>query len=317
MQRRVDIKIGFACNNRCRFCVQGNKRERHPPRSFRRINEALVQGRGNGATGLVITGGEPTLHRTCVPTVRAARALGYETVQIQTNGRRLAYSDFCELLIAAGVTEFSPALHGAEAKVHDSLTVAPGSFSQTVQGIRNLVGLGQRVITNTVVTTVNARQLPDLARLLVDLGVEQYQFAFVHIVGTAAENKDWLVPRKDEVMTHIRAGLEIGRRAGVRCFTEAVPLCLMPGFEDCVAERIIPATQVFDAEGTIDDFTAHRREEGKTKGPVCTGCRYEEECEGPWREYPELFGWAELRRVVDGQGQLSREDEARPHRRLI
>ena len=27
---------------------------------------------------------------------------------------------------------------------------------------------------------------------------------------------------------------------------------------------------------------------------VCHGCRYERECEGPWREYPEHFGWGEF-----------------------
>ena len=25
--RRIDVKVGFQCNNRCRFCVQGDKRD--------------------------------------------------------------------------------------------------------------------------------------------------------------------------------------------------------------------------------------------------------------------------------------------------
>ena len=41
-------------------------------------------------------------------------------------------------LIAAGATEFSPSLHGSTAAIHDELTQAPGSFDQTVAGLKNL-----------------------------------------------------------------------------------------------------------------------------------------------------------------------------------
>jgi MoaA/NifB/PqqE/SkfB family radical SAM enzyme len=154
--------------------------------------------------------------------------------------------------------------------------------------------MGQTVLTNTVITKVNFRELPDVARLLVALRVAQYQFAFVHILGTAAANASWLVPRHSEVMPWVREGLEVGRRAGVRAMTEAIPFCFMTGYEDCVAEQIIPRTTVFDADVTLDDYTAYRRTEGKAKGPDCVRCVYFDRCEGPWAEYPQQFGWSEL-----------------------
>ncbi|OGS38475.1 MAG: hypothetical protein A2506_12845, partial [Elusimicrobia bacterium RIFOXYD12_FULL_66_9] len=285
--RRVDIKIGFACNNHCKFCVQGDKRERHGPRPLERIRHDLIEARRQGATGIVVTGGEPTVHQTILPTLRMAKALGYETLQIQSNGRTFAYEELCRKLIEAGANQFSPALHGATAEVHDELTCAPGSFAQTTQGIRNLTRLGQTVITNSVITSVNYPQLPDLARLLVSLGVAQYQFAFVHILGTAAANKAWLVPRKSEIMPFVHRGLDVGRAAGVRCMTEAIPYCFMQGYEDCVAERIIPVTRIYDADQTMADYTAYRLNEGKAKGPRCPECTYCAQCEGPWREYVE------------------------------
>jgi len=291
---RVDLKIGFGCNNRCLFCVQGDKRERFGPRPSAQIVADLKDGRSRGATGLVVTGGEPTLHKTIIKTIRAAKALGYSVIQIQSNGRRFAYEPFCQKLIAAGANEFSPALHGATADTHDELTGAPGSFEQTLAGIRNLKRLGQTVITNTVINSKNYQELPDLARLFVSVGVDQFQFAFVHILGTAAQNKKWLVPKKSEVMPYVHAGLDVGREAGVRCMTEAIPFCLMQGYEDCVAEQIIPRTTIFDADQTLDDYTEYRLTEGKTKGPACARCIHNETCEGPWREYVELFGFDEF-----------------------
>jgi MoaA/NifB/PqqE/SkfB family radical SAM enzyme len=294
---RVDLKVGFACNNRCTFCVQGDKRDRHPPRAMSELRRRLVEGRWRGATDLVITGGEPTVRDDIIPLIRLARTLGYREVQIQTNGRRFHYLPWCRSAVAAGATEFSPALHGSRPDIHDALTRAEGSFSQTVRGIENLVSLGQRVITNTVITRTNQADLPALAALLVGLGVRQFQLAFVHILGTAAAEWEAVVPRKSEVMPFVQRALDIGRGAGVACFTEAIPLCLMGGYEAHVAEARIPSTVVFDAEAVIDDYSDYRRSQGKAKGPPCQSCRHASVCEGPWREYPERYGWDEFQPI--------------------
>jgi MoaA/NifB/PqqE/SkfB family radical SAM enzyme len=294
MTERIDLKVGFRCNNFCRFCVQGDKREKLPAKSMEALLASLAEGRRSGATGVVFTGGEPTLHTGLVRLVRQARSLGYEDIQIQSNGRSFCYDKYVQELIAAGVNEFGPSLHGHTPEVHDGLTGAPGSFLQTVAGIRNIKKRGQRVITNTVITESNYRFLPDIARLLVALGVEQYQFAFMHLSGHAEENKSWLTARKSAVEPWVKKGLDVGIRAGLRVMTEAIPYCLMSGYESYVAERIIPSTKIFDADSVVEDYTLARRTEGKAKGPRCAECAYDRSCEGPWREYPEMFGWDEF-----------------------
>lgn len=298
---RVDLKLGFHCNNRCLFCVQGDKRSRFDPRAPKRIAADLIEGRSRGATALVLTGGEPTIHKTLLQTVRLARAMGYTTIQVQSNGRRFFYEEYCRELMGAGVTEFSPALHGSNAKIHDGLTRAPGSFLQTLQGIRNLKRLGAYVLTNSVITSANYQDLPDLARLLVQARVDQFQLAYVHILGEADLNKEGLVIEKSKARPYIHGAMDIGRAAGVRCFTEAVPYCFMRGYEDCVAESTIPRTMVCDAEAVIQDYTRYRLTEGKTKGPNCSNCSRYNVCEGPWKEYVDMFGWKEFIPVRAGK----------------
>lgn len=297
MTGRVDLKVGFRCNNLCKFCVQGDKRQRLPAKPVEELEASLRKGRESGATGVVLTGGEPTLHPRVVELARLARGLGYSVVQVQSNGRTFCYEKLCRELIDAGVTEFSPSLHGSRPEIHDFLTGAPGSFLQTVAGLRNLRRLGQRVITNSVITRANYRDLPDLARLLVSLGVAQYQFAFMHVSGRAALHKDWLVARKTVIEPWVKAALDVGLASGREAFTEAIPYCFMKGYERCVAERVIPDTMIFDAETVIADYTKSRIGEGKAKGPACKSCAYDPVCEGPWREYPELFGWDEFEPV--------------------
>lgn len=299
MHKRVDIKITFRCNNLCRFCAQGHKRDLYPDRGAKTVAAELKKAYAGGVRGVVFTGGEPSLHPEILALIKTAKKAGFKSIQLQTNGRSLAYPEFCEKLHKAGLTEIGPSLHGAKAATHDKLTGSAGSFNQTVAGIANAVRTGLAVITNTVITSANYRELPAIAALLMKLGVTQYQFAFVHIVGTAAENSRRIVPRKTAVMPYVKKGLDLGIKSGVPCFTEAIPFCLMKGYEACVAESMIPAGPVVDADRFIKDYGVYRRTEGKAKGPRCPGCKYFKVCEGPWREYPALYGWDEFVPVRD------------------
>jgi MoaA/NifB/PqqE/SkfB family radical SAM enzyme len=293
---RIDLKVGFACNNRCRFCVQGRKRERYGRRETSELTEILEQNRARHR-GVVFTGGEPCLHPDLAKLAATARELGYESIQVQSNGRMFAYLSLCRELIAAGVTEFSPALHGHCAACHDHLTGVAGSYEQTLRGISNLKGLGQWVVTNSVITRSNFRHLAQLAEVLIEYGVDQYQLAFVHPVGSAGPDANFasVVPRFELLVGPLHRALELGLSARRRVMTEAVPYCFMGGYEQLVGERIMPPTRIFDAEGVIDNYQTYRLGEGKAKGPVCAGCAREPECEGVWREYPERYGWEEFR----------------------
>ena len=296
--QRVDIKIGFRCNNRCKFCVQGNKRDYLPAKDKKEVEKSLKEAYNKGKNEVVFTGGEPALHPHFLDLVSYAKKIGFEEIQIQTNGRMFAYNDFCLKTIKAGATQFSPAVHGPNAKIHDFLTSVEGSFAQTVQGIKNLKKLNQYILTNTVITSTNAQYLPQIAKLLVNLGVNQYQFAFIHISGRAAENKDWIVPQKNKIIKYIKKGLDVGIKAKKRVMTEAIPYCLMTGYENYIAEEVIPPSIVYDAGFVVEDYEQYRKNKGKAKGPDCSKCKYNKICEGPWKEYPEIFGWDEFKPII-------------------
>jgi MoaA/NifB/PqqE/SkfB family radical SAM enzyme len=291
---RVDVKLGFSCNNDCVFCVQGpEKKARYADKSTAEVF-AIIEEARERCDEIVLTGGEVTIRRDLPEVVAHAASLGYRVIQLQTNGRVLGNARAIERLAKAGVTEVSPAIHGPTAEVHDALTRSPGAFRQTVRGVANARALGLPVLINSVITQANHTLLPEMAALFVRLEVSQFQFAFVHALGSAAIHFDDVVPRLSETAPYIRRALAIARMGGVRAMTEGVPLCFLPGLEDHAAERFIPKTRIVDATWTIEDYTLMRRTQGKLKGPSCGGCRHKAACEGPWREYPERFGWDEF-----------------------
>lgn len=289
--KRIDIKISFKCNNCCKFCVQGSKREFCPDKTSGEIKTILRTSKDNYGE-IIFTGGEPTIRADVIELVSYAKNLGYK-IQIQTNGRMFAYKDFCMNMIKAGADTFAISIHGHNAKLHDYLTGAKGSFKQSVRGVENLLSFGKIVVTNTVINKLNFHFLPKIANFLIDLGLPQYQFAFPHILGSALTNRDWIVPRKKEVISYVKRGLEIGIKRKRIPKIEAIPYCLLDGYEDCITDIDIPETKIFGIEMT-ENFNRWRKEEGKLKGPRCKECKYFLCCEGPWREYPQYYGWDEF-----------------------
>jgi molybdenum cofactor biosynthesis enzyme MoaA len=292
LSKRVDVKVGFTCNNNCRFCVQAHKKQ-FGDRSTSEIKKDLDLAKQE-CSDVVFTGGEPTIRKDIIELVSYAAKLGFDRIQIQTNGRRLCYEDFCSELMNAGANEFGVALHGHTSELHDFLTRSKGSFNQTVQAIKNLKELKQLVITNTVIVKPNYRFAPDIARLLADLGVDQYQLAFVHPIGNAYKYYDSMVPLFTLAAPLIHQGLHIGIDAGLKVMAEAMPLCHMAGYEQYISETKIPPTQIRDVFDVDPDYEKTRKTKGKQKFDNCKKCRYDNSCEGPWKEYPEKKGGLEF-----------------------
>ena len=292
--RRLDLKVGYSCNMMCRHCAQGGKRFRFKDKTAAEIKSELVSAFNEGIRSVVFTGGEPTIRKDIVELVAFAKEQGYELIQVQTNGRRFASRKFTDAMIEAGMNEFSPALNGHIPALHDFLSQVPGAWKQTVAGIKNVREYEIPIISNTVISRPNYRFARNISQLLVSLGVDQYQLAFVHPVGSAWTNFWGVVPRMSLAAPYVHRGLQVGLDAGLKVMAEAMPFCMMKGYELQVSELYIPSTTVYEKRGNVESFEEWRVHEGKWKGEQCRDCVFKDICEGPWREYVWKYGGDEF-----------------------
>lgn len=293
---RMDLKLGYRCNNNCLHCVVGDRRGQYNDRDTQEVKDILCESRGE-YNDVVLTGGEVTIRKDILEIIKYAADLKY-IINIQSNGRMFSYKNFCrETLDAAAGARlgFTLALLSSDEKIHNTLTQSQ-SYGQVTRGIANLLEMGQEVNTNTVVTKINLHTLPSTARLLIAMGIHSYQFAFVHVCGNAEKNIDIILPRKSDAAPFIREGLQAGIDSNVRGVVEAFPYCfLRDGYEPYVTEKFIPdKVKLVDKPAVIDDFTTRRVTIEKTKGPNCHRCLYVRFCEGPWIQYPAYYGWDEF-----------------------
>lgn len=122
------------CNNACVDCLTGPD-----------VLGATPLDRVPAGRDVVIAGWEPLLDRRLTAWMQAVRARGGRVAAFVTNGRLCVYDEVVARLAKVGVGLVVVKLFGATDAEHDAHTRVPGSFRQSVDGIRRLRAAGLRV----------------------------------------------------------------------------------------------------------------------------------------------------------------------------
>lgn len=238
------ISIWFGCNNRCAICMLGNFRNRLPGIGFERYHQAILAVRRNGLyDNLILSGGEVTTFDLLHQYVRDAASLDwFKKIQIQTNGRRLMDGGYLDHLIEVGVNEFFVSLHGL-ADTHDASTCVPGSFNQTVAGLKNLSSRKVNVISNTVLTRNNVAGLLEFFRFLSQTCVREMHL-WNYFPMEVVDKNNLIVPLADlvRILPELR---KIALHAGKVIVLKSFPLCL-PAEVPVYLDSIFPQTVLPD-----------------------------------------------------------------------
>ncbi len=298
---RADIKLGYSCNNECIHCVISDFKDKVLKQglpediSEQNYRQELLDSRKR-AERVVFTGGEPTIRKELPELVAFARDIGF-SITMQTNGRRLADSNFAAALCSIAPIDFCIALHGPNAEIHDKITQKEGSFYETVQGIRNVMEMRKnsgRLSGKLVISKVNAPYLIETVRLMISLGFYAINLTFPHACGNARKFFEKVVPRYTDIKEQVLSSIEVCLLNKITVDTETMPLCFLPNVEHLAVEmRFSPdeysELKQYGSDEKILDWNKIRLEI-KQKFPQCKECRFDKVCEGPWIEYPQFYG---------------------------
>ncbi len=291
----LEITADYRCNNRCVGCFAVE--DTGPSMTPAEILAALRRGRNEGARGLWLGGGEPTLRRDLFATVRAARAMGYLRVKLQTNGMLLGYEDFARRCAEAGVTEVAFSIKGHDAATHDRLARTPGCHALMREGMRHARALGMSLEGDVLVYQGNVHALEDIVRTYASDGVARFRLWLLSAidaddVGVRAE-----VPRVSELARQAVRAIEAGRTLSPEADFITVlhtPPCVMPeAHRDRLARARDFALRVVNPGGhtfLLEDSGM----EGGAYLPGCDGCALRARCDGPRRDYLSVHGGAEF-----------------------
>lgn len=298
MTERVVIFTGYNCNNNCRFCCAGHKRDLGN-QSTSEIKKCMDEARENGAEYVDFIGGEATIRRDIFKLVAYAKEIGYETIKTTTNGRMYSNKEFSKKIVDAGLNGCIFSIHGHNSELHDDLTRVPGSFEQAIKGIKNLQELGVYVETNTVISKPNYKFLPEIQQFFVEIKVDNSEYVFLDPdpSGYAYTYFDEMVVKYSDMEPYLHKALDIAIKNNVKhAVTQYVPLCFMKGYEKHIGELFFEPEHIEHRAPEFVDLNVvkHRQEVARVKGPQCDDCKYVNICEGIWKQYAKKVGVGEL-----------------------
>ncbi|HEY1619366.1 MAG TPA: His-Xaa-Ser system radical SAM maturase HxsC [Streptosporangiaceae bacterium] len=156
------------CDNYCLMCSQPPK-TRDDSWLFERAKQ-VVSLLPPAATGIGLTGGEPTLNEDAfIALLEHCRDVApWLSLHLLTNGRRFADMRFAQRYAAVGLGDIMAGipLYGPEPSLHDYVVQASGAFEETVHGILNLATLGQAIEVRIVVQLRTVPILVELAEFI-------------------------------------------------------------------------------------------------------------------------------------------------------
>jgi MoaA/NifB/PqqE/SkfB family radical SAM enzyme len=275
--RKVIVNLTYECINRCVFCAVSNRVRRDIP--WDRLKAIVEEHRAAGVELIDFDGGEPTLHPRFLDVLRLAAGLGYRQVHVTTNGRRLADRSLAAAVAASGVTSLQVSIHGSHAAVHDAITRVPGSFAETLAGLRNVMALkpnGLDVGVNLTVARPNLHDVAGIVELAWKEGVGHANVQLVTPFGRAGAD---LVPTPDEAFAAVREAID---RFGDRVAIQVVngQFCRFPGYESYLVGDVgkLGRTMVFATEEEVNLF--RYLGERRAKREECSRCPWGMVCEG-------------------------------------
>jgi MoaA/NifB/PqqE/SkfB family radical SAM enzyme len=269
-EKRNWVRLTYDCNNRCVFCLDsdthvGEMRDREE------VRRQILDGRRAGATRLILSGGEPTIHPDYVDFVRLGARAGYRRVQTVTNGRLFAYPDFLKRCLDGGLGEITFSLHGPNARIHDALVGVKGAFEQEVAGLRNAIADGRAIVNvDIVINRANVRHLKEMLDLFIGYGVREFDLLQVVPFGRAfTEGRDTLFYDLEEMRPHLLEALAYAKRADVHIWMNRFPPQHLEGYEHLIQD---PYKLNDEVRGRKEEF-ARLLDEG-----VALDCRDPQRC---------------------------------------
>lgn len=179
----VFFHILTQCNLHCRHCYINPAQHGNQRLDLATIQAWLtVLAQRSPGANLVFLGGEPTLHPDLAAAVRAARALGYASITIDTNG--FLFNDILDRISPADVDFISFSLDGASAVTNDAIR-GQGTFDVCTQGIRRAKSKGFRTSLIYTVSRLNLEELAAVPSLLADLKIERF---FIQVIGLRGQS---------------------------------------------------------------------------------------------------------------------------------
>ena len=264
------IQVVRHCNHFCGFCSNPTTPYTHDFESMKVLVDDFVE---RGYFGVILTGGEPSLHPQLPEICQYASDAGLH-VRMITNGTRMADPKFAKAMAEAGLELVHISIYSLVESVEDKLRGTAGTLPISLRAISNSHEFGIQVNINCVINKLNADHLDHNIRYFIEHHPYIRHFVWNNLdpsMGRAEVNQDQFLPRLASFELSLQRALRLLHRSGRTFRVEKVPLCYMTDFAWASTET----RKIVKSEERI----VHFLDDKQTVRQVDWGHLYTEDCE--------------------------------------
>ncbi|NMB75148.1 MAG: radical SAM protein [Myxococcales bacterium] len=273
------IQVTRICNQKCLFC--SNPENQQTLSSEKAVEQARTLLK-SGYDGVILTGGEPTLHPRLREIIRSCVKLGI-AVRMITNGQRTANRRYLKGLMEAGLEHLHVSIHSMKESVQAHLTGNRESLKNIRKTLRIAGNLGLSCDVNTVICAQNAAHLDkNVIQIVRDFPhVRHFVFNMIDPKMNRVEENPHTVARLADVELPLFRALRFLSSVGRTFRVERLPLCYMTDFAFASTEtrKIVKKEErtvhFLDEKGSIRQTDFFHE-----KGFVCKRCFLDHICAG-------------------------------------
>jgi MoaA/NifB/PqqE/SkfB family radical SAM enzyme len=274
------IQVVRHCNHFCGFCSNPTTPYTHDFESMRVLVDDFV---ARGYFGVILTGGEPTLHPE-LPDIAAYAASKGLHVRVITNGHRLADPAFARELARAGVALVHVSIYSVRPEVEAQLRGAEGTLARALEALRAGHDAGLELNVNCVINRLNADHLDENVHYLLRHHPYVRHFVWNNLdpsMGRAEVNQAEFTPRLADFELSLHRAMRLLHKSGRTFRVEKVPLCYMTDFAWASTET----RKIVKGEERIvcfldDKQTVRQTTWGHRYAPGCNACSLRTICGG-------------------------------------
>jgi MoaA/NifB/PqqE/SkfB family radical SAM enzyme len=236
-EKRNWVRLTYDCNNRCTFCLDSDTHDGEI-RDREEVKQQILEGRRKGASRLILSGGEPTIHPNYVDFIKLGARAGYRKIQTVTNGRLFSYPDFLGRCLDAGLSEITFSIHGPNARIHDALVGVKGAFEQEVVGLKAALADGRPIVNiDVVINRANVKHLPRMLEMFYEMGVREFDLLQVIPFGRAfTEGREDLFYDLEAHQSYISEALAWSKKPDVHVWMNRFPPQHLEGYEHLIQD---------------------------------------------------------------------------------
>lgn len=182
--------------------------------------------------GVILTGGEPTLHPELPRIAAYASAQGLH-VRMITNGTRLADPEFARAVAEAGVKIVHVSVYSVRPEVEEVLRGTPDTLEKAFAAVRHAHENGIEININCVINKLNADHLHENIEYWIREHPYIRHFVWNNLdpsMGRAEVNQAKFTPRLADFEVSLQKALQRLQSTGRTFRVEKVPLCYMTEF---------------------------------------------------------------------------------------